>query len=121
MNDQRLTQKSFSTISVIGKGGFAKVILVKSKIDNNLYAMKAIKKDQIHKKKQEKCIIAEREVLITVDHPFIVKFFASFQSERKLYFVLEYCPGKRNLNYLKKSFWKDTARKRRKTEPNDSN
>ena len=100
LKDQKVTHKSFSTISCIGKGGFAKVLLVKGKLDGKLYAMKAIKKDQIHKKKQEKCIIAEREVLITVDHPFIVEFYASFQSERKLYFVLEYCPGRSTLFVL---------------------
>jgi len=28
-----------------------------------------------------------------MDHPFIVKLYYSFQNDKKLFFVLEYCPG----------------------------
>lgn len=36
--------KDFTMISVIGKGTYAKVLLVRSKKDNQVYAMKALKK-----------------------------------------------------------------------------
>jgi len=36
---------------------------------------------------------AERNVLETVSHPFIVNLMYAFQTPTKLYFVLEYCPG----------------------------
>jgi len=39
--------KSFSTISVIGKGAYAKVILVKKKTNGKYYAMKVLKKDKV--------------------------------------------------------------------------
>jgi serine/threonine protein kinase len=35
----------------------------------------------------------ERNILVGVDHPFIVKLYNSFQDEKKLYFALEFCPG----------------------------
>ena len=35
----------------------------------------------------------ERNILVEVDHPFIVKLYYSFQNENKLFFALEYCPG----------------------------
>ena len=35
----------------------------------------------------------ERNILVEVDHPFIVKLFYSFQTDVKLFFALEYCPG----------------------------
>ena len=38
---------SFSLLSVIGKGNYAKVLLVKKKDNNKLYAMKALKKKYI--------------------------------------------------------------------------
>ena len=39
--------KDYSMISVIGKGTYAKVLLVRSKKDNQVYAMKALKKKYI--------------------------------------------------------------------------
>ena len=41
-------------LSVIGKGSYAKVVLVKKKgEENKVYAMKILKKKYIEKKKQE--------------------------------------------------------------------
>lgn len=39
--------KDYTLISVIGKGTYAKVLLVRSKIDNQVYAMKSLKKKYI--------------------------------------------------------------------------
>jgi serine/threonine protein kinase len=35
----------------------------------------------------------EKQILAKISHPFLVKLKMSFQDEKKLYFVLEYCPG----------------------------
>lgn len=35
----------------------------------------------------------EREILISVDHPFLIKIDSAFQDEKKIFLVLEYCPG----------------------------
>lgn len=37
--------------------------------------------------------MTEKSILCDIQHPFLVKLKACFQDERKLYFVLEYCPG----------------------------
>lgn len=39
--------KDFTLLSVIGKGTYAKVLLVRSKKDNQVYAMKSLKKKYI--------------------------------------------------------------------------
>lgn len=39
--------KDFTLLSVIGKGTYAKVLLVRSKKDHQVYAMKALKKKYI--------------------------------------------------------------------------
>lgn len=46
--------------------------------------------------------MTERNVLVYADHPFIIKLHYSFQNERKLFFVLEYCPGGELFNLLSK-------------------
>ena len=45
---------NFNMLSVIGKGSYAKVVLVKKKGENNdrVYAMKILKKKYIEKRKQ---------------------------------------------------------------------
>jgi len=80
-------------LSVIGKGSYAKVVLVRKKSNDNLYALKSMKKKYIEKKKQEKRILTELEILKEIDHPFLIKIHSSFQNEKKLFITLEYCPG----------------------------
>jgi len=85
--------QDFSKLSVIGKGTYAKVTLVRHLKDNQLYALKELKKKYILEKNQEKHIMTEKEILAQIEHPFLVKMKMSFQDDRKLYFLLEYCPG----------------------------
>jgi serum/glucocorticoid-regulated kinase 2 len=42
---------------VIGRGTYAKVLLVRSKLDKQVYAMKVLKKKYIQEKNQEKNIM----------------------------------------------------------------
>lgn len=50
----------FTMLSVIGKGSYAKVVLVRKKSNGNLYALKSMKKKYIEKKKQEGRILVEK-------------------------------------------------------------
>lgn len=62
MNEE-ITIEDFTLLNVIGKGTYAKVILVKHKKTGSIYAMKILKKKYIAEKKQELHIKTEREVL----------------------------------------------------------
>jgi serum/glucocorticoid-regulated kinase 2 len=85
--------EDYSLLSVIGRGTYAKVLLVRSKQDKQVYAMKVLKKKYIQEKNQEKNIMNEKEILSSLSHPFLVRLRECFQDHKKLYFVLEYCPG----------------------------
>mgnify|MGYP001443672416 CR=1 FL=1 len=50
----------FLFLSVIGKGSYAKVILVRKKTNEKLYALKSMKKKYIQKKKHENKILLEK-------------------------------------------------------------
>jgi serum/glucocorticoid-regulated kinase 2 len=67
------TPSDYSPISVIGKGTYAKVLLVRSKNDKQVYAMKVLKKKYIIEKNQEKNIMTEKSILCELQHPFLVK------------------------------------------------
>ncbi len=75
-------------ISVVGKGSYAKVVLVKKKTTGVLYALKSMKKKYIEKKKQEGRIMTEKEILTQIKHPFLVGMKSSFQTDKKLFLVL---------------------------------
>ena len=90
---KKVSLKDFTKIAVQGKGGFAKVLLVRKNDNNKIYAMKIIKKSFIHELGLDEQVLTERNVLVQADHPFIVKMYFSFQDQRKLYFILDYCPG----------------------------
>ncbi len=62
--------------------------------------MKVLKKSFIRKFKQVKHTWAERNILEKVSHPFIVKLKYAFQSPKKLFLVMEYCPGGELFFYL---------------------
>ena len=83
----------FELVRVIGKGSFGKVTLVRKKSDAKLYAMKVLAKQNIIKRKQVEHTRTERNVLGKLNHPFIVKLHYAFQTEAKLYFVLDYAAG----------------------------
>jgi serum/glucocorticoid-regulated kinase 2 len=80
-------------LSVVGKGSYAKVILVRKKDNGELYAIKSMKKKYIEKKNQVKRVMMERDILTKIEHPFLIKINSAFQDEKKIFLVLEYCPG----------------------------
>jgi len=85
--------KDFQLIKVIGKGSFGKVMLVRKKDTQTLYAMKVLNKANVVKRKQVDHTRTERRVLGRTKHPFIVTLHYAFQDPEKLYFVLDYCAG----------------------------
>lgn len=86
----------FTMLRVLGKGSFGKVVLVRKRTAPErgvLFAMKILRKSHLLRKNQIERTKTERKVLSVVDHPFIMKLHYAFQTEDKLYFVLEYCSG----------------------------
>jgi len=100
LKHSKISIDHFTQISVIGSGTFAKVHLVRYSLNDKVYAMKIIKKSHLKDMHLESTVLTERNILTNINHPFIIKFFSSFQSENKLFFVLEYCPGGELYNYL---------------------
>ena len=90
---EHLSYSDFTILRLLGRGSFAKVLLVKRKSNNNLYAMKVLKKDLIQIKNQEDHIKTERMLLANIKSPFIINLYYAFQDEFKLYFITEFMQG----------------------------
>jgi len=93
MVDRGVSMDDFTLLSVIGRGTYGKVLLVRKNTSGELLAMKMLRKKYLSKRNQVEHTKTERSVLEKVQHPFIVKLKYAFQNAKKLYFVLEYCPG----------------------------
>uniref|UniRef100_A0A8C5F991 Serum/glucocorticoid regulated kinase family member 3 n=1 Tax=Gadus morhua TaxID=8049 RepID=A0A8C5F991_GADMO len=93
----------FDFLKVIGKGSFGKVLLAKRKNDGKYYAIKVLQKRVILNRREQKHIMAERNVLLqNVKHPFLVGLHYSFQTADKLYFVLDFVNGGELFFHLQK-------------------
>ncbi|TQD88923.1 hypothetical protein C1H46_025515 [Malus baccata] len=93
----------FEMLRVVGQGAFGKVFQVRKKSDGDsngggdagdgLFAMKVMRKDTIIKKNHVDYMKAERDILTKVVHPFIVQLRYSFQTNSKLYLIMDFING----------------------------
>lgn len=85
----------FELLKVLGQGSFGKVFLVRKITGSDagtMYAMKVLKKATLKVRDRVRTKM-ERDILADVDHPFIVKLHYAFQTEGKLYLILEFLRG----------------------------
>ncbi|XP_031756497.1 serine/threonine-protein kinase N1 [Xenopus tropicalis] len=86
----------FNLGQVLGEGGFGKVFLAEHKNTEVLYAIKALKKEQVLKRGNLDSVFHEKEILQRVssaNHPFLVSLHGTFQTASHLFYVMEYLPG----------------------------
>ncbi|KAJ2559254.1 hypothetical protein EV175_000421 [Coemansia sp. RSA 1933] len=90
----KATIDDFDVLQLIGKGGYGMVYLVQHKETRKHYAMKVLRKASILvQRRQITFTMTERSILSEVQHPFIVKLYYAFQSNSKLYLIMEYVAG----------------------------
>jgi serine/threonine protein kinase len=96
-----MSMDSFTILSVLGRGFFGKVMLVSNTITNELYALKTVHKMRLLQSQKVHTILAERNIMGRVAHPFIVSLLFAFQSATKFYLGLEYIPGGELLSLMR--------------------
>lgn len=89
----RTSIEDFEIIKPISRGAFGRVFLAKKRTTGDLFAIKVLKKADMIRKNAVESILAERDILISVRNPFVVRFFYSFTSSENLYLVMEYLNG----------------------------
>ena len=89
----------YEIIKELGKGGFGRVILVKSKSDNKYYAIKEI---IIKPEMQDKIenIKKEADILSKFNCNNIVKYYDSYLDKDKFYILMEYCAGQNLRDFI---------------------
>eukprot|EP01064_Diplonema_japonicum_P021170 TRINITY_DN30718_c0_g1_i1.p1 TRINITY_DN30718_c0_g1~~TRINITY_DN30718_c0_g1_i1.p1 ORF type:complete len:393 (+),score=82.70 TRINITY_DN30718_c0_g1_i1:82-1260(+) len=100
--DEKVTKDDFDSLKLLGKGSFAKVVLVKKKDTGKIFAMKVIVKESVLQHQRVQDVFTERGVLLRSNHPFLCKLHWTFQSEHKLFFIMDYYHGGDLDGYLNK-------------------
>uniref|UniRef100_A0A4W5LXS2 non-specific serine/threonine protein kinase n=1 Tax=Hucho hucho TaxID=62062 RepID=A0A4W5LXS2_9TELE len=92
---EKADARQFELLKVLGQGSFGKVFLVRKVTppdDNELYAMKVLRKATLKVRDRVRTKM-ERDILADVNHPFVVKLHYAFQTEGKLYLILDFLRG----------------------------
>ncbi|XP_013180037.1 PREDICTED: atypical protein kinase C isoform X1 [Papilio xuthus] len=86
--------EDFELIRVIGRGSYAKVLMVELKRTKRVYAMKVIKKALVTDDEDIDWVQTEKHVFETAsNHPFLVGLHSCFQTPSRLFFVIEFVRG----------------------------
>lgn len=93
---RRIGLDHFNFLAVLGKGNFGKVMLAETKATKQLYAIKVLKKEFIIENDEVESTKSEKRVFLIANekrHPFLLNLHACFQTETRVYFVMEYISG----------------------------
>jgi serine/threonine protein kinase len=88
-----VSMADFDLLTVLGLGSFGRVMKVKEKSTGNIYAMKVMDKEQVVANKMVNHTQAEKDILGSIDHPFICRLFYAFQTKKHLVLVMDFLCG----------------------------
>lgn len=89
----KVSLSDFEALAVIGRGSFGRVYQVRKKGTTEVFAMKEMNKEVVERENLTEHIFAEKSILQTINHPFIVKLHYAFQTKDRLYLVLDLLSG----------------------------
>lgn len=89
--DSQITKRYDMNMQEIGVGGYGKVYIAKDRMfKDRLVAIKKLVKYNAEKRED---FAREVAIMKTLDHPNICRLFETYEEDRFLFFVIEYCEG----------------------------
>jgi cGMP-dependent protein kinase len=89
----KITREELQLVGLLGRGSFGLVQLMKHKTTKQTFALKQVCKSQVVQLGQQEHVISEKNVMAQMNHPFIVKLYATYKDHDFLYFLLDVCLG----------------------------
>ncbi|XP_046371494.2 serine/threonine-protein kinase 32B-like [Haliotis rufescens] len=83
----------FQILRAIGKGSFGKVCIVQKKDTKKMFAMKYMNKNMCVRKDAILNVLREVEIMRTLDHPFLVNLWFTFEDEEDMFVVVDLLLG----------------------------
>lgn len=93
LSERPVTENDFALYRVLGRGGFGVVNGCKKCQTGQLYAMKVLDRRRIKFKKAETLCMTERNILISIDSPFVVCMKYAFATPSELFLILDLMVG----------------------------
>lgn len=90
---KRMGFDDFQILKTIGQGSYGKVFQVRCKANNKIYAMKVMKKQFLFAENAITSTKAERQVMVTMRHPFIMEMYCALQSPERVGFIMKFING----------------------------
>ena len=101
LQNTEISLNTLHYIKFLGKGKFGTVSLVHDKL--NIYAIKAISRLSVERDKMlAKYFVDEKKIMLSLDHPFIVKFVKSMKNRHFCFLLIEFINGINLDQYLSK-------------------
>ena len=99
LQDTEISLSSLNYIKFLGKGKFGTVSLVHN--NKNIYAIKAISRKSVEREKiLAKYFVNERKIMLSLDHPFVVKMVKSMKNQNFCFLLIEFINGTNLDQYL---------------------
>lgn len=97
-----ITPQQFHKVKLLGKGDVGKVYLVYADGHADIpFAMKVIEKEEIVEREKVHRVTMESQILRVTRHPNIVTMYNTYQDNKFLYIIMEYCSGGEFFRFLK--------------------
>ena len=109
---KKLCYDDFIPLKLLGTGSFGRVLLVRKKSNKKLYAMKILLKSFIKQRHQEEHTKTERDLMVSINCPFVMNINYAFQDEIQLYLITDFMQGGDMFFHLheKGSFQRETTK-----------
>ncbi|KAK9152372.1 hypothetical protein Syun_010681 [Stephania yunnanensis] len=93
LRDGVLGVKHFRLLKRLGCGDIGSVYLAELSGTKTYFAMKVMDKGALASRKKLLRAQTEREILQSLDHPFLPSLYTHFETDKFSFLVMEFCPG----------------------------
>eukprot|EP00039_Didymoeca_costata_P019199 m.336602 g.336602 ORF g.336602 m.336602 type:complete len:580 (+) comp17906_c0_seq1:216-1955(+) len=101
--EETVKPEDFTYLKVLGKGSFGKVMMAEHNKSKKVYAIKVLKKDVLIEDNDLECALTEKNVLAkTCNHPYLTALHSCFQTDDRLFYVMEMITGGDLLFHIQK-------------------
>ena len=102
LQDDSILLQDLVYVKTLGRGMFGVVVLTVHPDTGNRYALKSVSRAKVVKYHLKQNMLLERNILMQLDHTFIVKLIKTFKDQTHMHFLTEYVRGMDFFDVLRK-------------------
>jgi cGMP-dependent protein kinase len=93
LQNDKIALTELVVVKLLGRGMFGNVFLTFNTKTSVFYALKTVQRNKVIAYDIYDNVVLERKILLSVDHPLIVKLVKTFKDDSRLYFLMEFVHG----------------------------